>query len=88
MAFALPIFAQNKPNIIIIYMDDLGVGDVSAYGKGDLQTPNIDKLAMGGVRFTNGYATSATCTPSRFALLTGTYPWRKRNKKIHYLYSK
>jgi len=68
-----------KPNIIIIYADDLGYGDVSAYGKGKLNTPNIDRLANNGIRFTNGYASSATCSPSRYALMTGTYPWR--NKK-------
>jgi arylsulfatase A-like enzyme len=73
---------QSRPNIIVIIADDLGRGDVSAYKKGTLQTPNIDKLANGGVRFTNGYATSATCTPSRFALLTGTYPWRNERAKI------
>ena len=72
----------SKPNIIIIYADDLGYGDVSAYKKGILQTPNMDKLARGGIRFTNGYATSATCTPSRYALLTGTYPWRKDGAKV------
>jgi arylsulfatase A-like enzyme len=66
----------SKPNILIIYADDLGYGDVSAYKNGTLQTPNIDKLAQGGIRFTNGYSTSATCTPSRFALLTGKYPWK------------
>lgn len=71
-----------KPNILIIYADDLGYGDVSAYGKGTLQTPNIDKLAQGGVRFTNGYATSATCTPSRFGLLTGKYPWRTEGTRV------
>ena len=75
------------PNIVIIYADDLGYGDVSAYrsavaGQGALQTPNIDRLAATGIRFTNGYATSATCTPSRLALLTGTYPWRDENAKI------
>jgi len=79
--------AQQKaiathPNIIIINMDDLGYGDVGAYGATALQTPNIDRLAEGGVRFTNGYATSATCTPSRFALLTGVYPWRNENARI------
>jgi arylsulfatase A-like enzyme len=73
---------QSRPNVIIIIADDLGRGDVSAYKKGTLQTPNIDKLANGGVRFTNGYATSSTCTPSRFALLTGTYPWRNERAKI------
>ena len=76
------LLAQNKPNILIIYADDLGIGDVSAYGKGKLATPNIDKLAQGGVRFTNAYATSATCTPSRYALLTGQYPWRNPRAKI------
>ena len=72
----------NKPNIIIIYADDLGYGDLSAYGGMELNTPNIDRLAEGGVRFTNGYATSATCSPSRYALLTGMYPWRNKNAKI------
>lgn len=70
------------PNIIIINMDDLGYGDVGAYGATALATPNMDRLANGGVRFTNGYATSATCTPSRFALLTGVYPWRNENARI------
>lgn len=69
--------AQQKPNIIIIYADDLGYGDVSCYGMKRIQTPNIDRLAKSGIRFTNAHSTSATCTPSRFALMTGTYPWRK-----------
>lgn len=71
-----------KPNILIIYLDDLGYGDVSAYGQTTLKTPNIDRLARGGVRFTNGYATSATCTPSRYAMLTGIYPWRNDQARI------
>ncbi len=70
------------PNIIIIYADDLGYGEIGAYGATALKTPNLDKLANGGMRFTQGYASSATCTPSRFALLTGTYPWRNKNAKI------
>lgn len=70
------------PNIVIIYADDLGYGDVGAYGATRLKTPNLDMLANGGVRFTNGYATSATCTPSRYALLTGQYPWRNSDAKI------
>ena len=74
--------ARSKPNIIIIYADDLGYGDVGAYGAKNLKTPNIDKLANGGVQFTNGYASSATCSPSRYALLTGMYPWRNKNAKI------
>jgi arylsulfatase A-like enzyme len=70
------------PNIVFIYADDLGYGDVGAYGSTVLKTPNFDKLANGGVRFTNGYATSATCTPSRYAILTGVYPWREKDAKI------
>ena len=60
----------------------MGYGDVSSYGLGTLQTPNIDKIANDGIRFTNGYASSATCSPSRYALMTGTYPWRNKNAKI------
>ena len=71
-----------KPNIVIIYLDDLGYGDVSCYGTGKINTPNIDSLANNGVRFTNGYATSATSTPSRYGLLTGVYPWRNKDAKI------
>src|SRR6056300_166300 len=73
---------SNPPNIIIIYADDLGYGDVSAYGLGTLTTPNIDKIANQGTRFTSGYSSSATCSPSRYALLTGTYPWRNKRAKI------
>lgn len=70
------------PNVVIIYADDLGYGDVGVYGSTEIQTPNIDKLALDGVRFTNGYASSATCSPSRYALLTGGYPWRNERAKI------
>jgi len=68
---------KKQPNIVIIYLDDLGYGDLSSYGATELNTPNIDALANEGVRFTNGYATSATCTPSRYGLLTGVYPWQE-----------
>lgn len=73
---------KNTPNIVIIYLDDLGYGDVGAYGATELKTPNMDRLAGEGIRFTNGYASSATCSPSRYALLTGSYPWRNRNARI------
>jgi arylsulfatase A-like enzyme len=73
---------QEKPNIIVIYVDDLGFGDVGFNGATEMKTPNLDKLANNGVNFTNGYATSATCTPSRYALLTGVYPWRNKQAKI------
>ncbi|WP_044211078.1 arylsulfatase [Flammeovirga sp. OC4] len=73
----------DKPNILLIYLDDLGYGDMGAYGASkNLKTPNMDFLAQNGVQFTNGYATSATCTPSRYGLLTGTYPWKNTNAKI------
>lgn len=72
----------SLPNILIIYTDDLGYGDVSCYTATELETPNIDALAKGGIKFTNGYATSATCTPSRYAILTGMYPWRNTEAKI------
>jgi arylsulfatase A-like enzyme len=68
--------------VVIIYADDLGYGDVSAYGATEITTPNIDRLARGGVRFTSGYSSSATCSPSRYALLTGIYPWRNKKAKI------
>ena len=71
-----------RPNVVIIYLDDLGYGDLSCYGGIGLKTPNIDALANAGVRFTNGYATSATCTPSRYGILTGVYPWRNKDAKI------
>lgn len=72
----------DKPNVVIVYMDDLGYGDIGAYGATALKTPNFDKLAAGGIRFTDGHATSSTCTPSRYGLLTGVYPWRNKDAKI------
>jgi arylsulfatase A-like enzyme len=68
---------KDKPNIIVILTDDLGYGDPVCYGGTKIKTPNIDKLASEGVRFTNGYSPASTCSPSRYALLTGQYAWRK-----------
>src|SRR6476659_364949 len=66
-----------KPNILLIYADDVGYGDLSCYGATRVRTPNLDRLAGAGVRFTNAHASSATCTPSRYSLLTGQYAWRQ-----------
>ena len=84
LLFSTALFAQKrqKPNVIIIYADDLGYGDLSAYGAIKISTPNIDRLAKEGLKFTNAHSTSATCTPSRFALMTGTYPWRKKGTGV------
>lgn len=82
LSICLVAAAQQKPNVILIYTDDLGYGDLSCYGAKKINTPNIDKLAGNGVRFTNAHSTSATCTPSRYALLTGNYPWRKSGTDI------
>jgi arylsulfatase A-like enzyme len=69
--------AQNRPNVVLIYADDLGYGDVSGYGATRLKTPHIDRLAREGLRFTDAHSPAATCTPSRYAMLTGEYAWRK-----------
>lgn len=79
---ALSINAQQKPNVIFILTDDLGYGDLSCYGATKLNTPNLDKLAKQGIQFSNAHATSATCTPSRYAIMTGQYPWRKSGTEI------
>src|SRR5947209_20625433 len=63
--------AKRKPNLVVILADDLGYSDIGCYG-GDIKTPNLDKLAKGGLRFTNFFNT-ARCCPSRAALLTGLY---------------
>jgi len=74
--------SKRLPNIVIMYADDLGFGDVGCYGATRIPTPNVDRLAACGLRFTDGYATAATCTPSRYSLLTGSYPWRNERAAI------
>ena len=67
---------EAKPNIVLIYADDIGYGDLSCYGYSKIPTPNVDKLASEGIRFTNAHCVAATSTPSRYSLLTGEYAWR------------
>src|SRR5262245_34457226 len=78
----LPAQTRTRPNIVLIYADDVGYGDLSCYGATRVHTPNLDRLAGAGVRFTNAHSTSATCTPSRYSLLTGEYEWRKRGTNV------
>ena len=67
------------PNIVYILADDLGYGDISAFNpEGKIKTPNLDQLAAGGMRFTDAHSPSSVCTPTRYALMTGRYPWRSR----------
>ncbi|MEM8667183.1 MAG: arylsulfatase [Planctomycetota bacterium] len=68
---------ESKPNVVVIMADDLGYGDLSCYGATELQTPNIDRLAAEGIRFTSGYCSASTCTPTRYSFLTGTYAFRR-----------
>jgi len=70
---------NDKPNIIYINVDDLGYGDLGVYGATKVHTPNIDKLASQGIRFTDAHTVSAVCTPSRYAVITGEYPCRSNN---------
>ena len=70
-------FAADPPNVVLIFADDLGYGDLGCYGATKVKTPNIDQLAKEGRRFTDAHSASAVCTPSRYGLLTGEYPSRK-----------
>src|SRR5690242_17111693 len=71
-----PKTADEKPDIIFIYTDDLGYGDVGYNGAVGVKTPNVDSLAQGGIRFTDAHSSASTCTPSRYAILTGSYAFR------------
>src|SRR5688572_21792228 len=68
----------TRPNVIFILADDLGWGDLSCYGRPDYRTPNLDRLALQGTRFTDAYSASAVCTPTRCGYITGRYPGRFR----------
>lgn len=80
VSFALT--AERPPNIVVIYADDLGYGDLGCYGAMAVKTPHCDRLATEGLRLTSGYCTSATCTPSRYSMLTGEYAWRRKGTSI------
>lgn len=77
-------FAQEStlPNIVLIYADDLGFGDLSCYGATRVHTPHVDALAQDGIRFVNAHSAAATSTPSRYGLFTGEYPWRRKGTGI------
>ncbi len=72
----------NCPNVIIILADDLGYGDLQCYGAKNVKTPNVNRLAKEGIRFTNAHAVAATSTPSRYSLLTGEYAWRRPDTDV------
>ncbi len=72
------VVAQERPNVVMILADDIGYGDIGVYG-GKIPTPNIDRLANQGMRFTDAHSPAALCAPSRFSMLTGSYPYRSYN---------
>jgi arylsulfatase A-like enzyme len=74
--------SNSRPNIVLIYADDIGYGDLSSYGAKRVKTPNTDSLAANGIRFTNAHSAAATSTPSRYGLFTGEYPWRRKGTGV------
>ncbi len=82
LATLAPLLAAEKPNVIVIMADDLGYGDISANGATALKTPNIDRLAAEGLRFTSGYCSASTCTPTRYSFLTGSYAFRRKGTGV------
>jgi arylsulfatase A-like enzyme len=80
---SVPLKARPAPpNIVVILTDDLGYGDLSCYGATRVRTPHLDRLAAQGLRFTDGHSSAATCTPTRYSLLTGEYAWRKKGTGV------
>ena len=73
---------KQHPNVVLIVADDLGYGDLSCYGADAIQTPGMDRIANEGIRFTRGFCTAATSTPSRYSVMTGKYPWTNPDAKI------
>src|SRR5438876_9885014 len=76
VSFSLPAAAADKPNVVLIFADDLGINDLSCYGRKDQPTPNLDRMAAEGMRFTCGYCSQPICSPSRAGILTGKTPGR------------
>jgi arylsulfatase A-like enzyme len=76
LSTATAVDAAPPPNVVLIMADDLGMGDVGAFGNTTLRTPSIDRIAREGVRFEHSIAAASVCTPSRAAFLTGRYPIR------------
>lgn len=77
-----PPTEQKRPNVILLIADDLGYGDLECYGAKNVETPNVNRLADEGIKFTNCHATAATSTPSRYSLLTGEYAWRRSGTDV------
>ena len=75
-------YIKSRPNVVMIYADDLGYGDLECYGAIGVKTPNVNRLSDNGLRFTNAHAVASTSTPSRYSLLTGEYPWRKQGTDV------
>ena len=72
----------SRPNVILLLADDIGYGDLSPYGEPTIHTPQVERLAQRGVRFTDAHAVAATSTPSRYSLLTGHYSWRRNDTGV------
>ena len=83
LIFSVAFSQSKKPNIIVFIADDFGYESTNTYGasKALIKTPNIDKLASGGIKFTNAFTTGSVCSPTRYALITGEYSWRTSLKK-------
>ncbi len=82
MATGVMAGAESRPNVVLIYADDVGYGDLGCYGATAVKTPHLDRLAGQGMRFTDAHSSSATCTPSRYSMLTGEYAWRKKGTGV------
>ncbi|MBL8865438.1 MAG: sulfatase-like hydrolase/transferase, partial [Planctomycetia bacterium] len=78
LVLAATASAADRPNVVVILADDIGYGDLGCYGSTKVRTPNLDKLAAAGARFTDAHSPAAVCTPTRYSLLTGQYSFRHR----------